>query len=377
MKISLVTTIHTNIGDDLIRVGVERLLDAAVGGARPTYERINKHAPWTLFTRRPHAQHAIARLPYGKRRVTEYVSHASRRLGASTAVSGADLVVQCGTPIVWPGCAYAEWQRPLWEDVLRRPGAAPALSVAGGSCYPWTRRDDFELSAEDERAIRVMADTAEFVSVRDPLVAQIISKFAPSPAVFPCAATHAAQGERSRGDAEALMLNVMPRGGHFTWGQALDSTKWLESVDALVSVASAQHRIVFMCHSEDEFQLASQRWPHHEIAFPQSTSEYLAVCRSVRIAIVNRMHAAVALAGLGVPSIAIGTDTRLLMVEQTGQQIAYLGDVGADELVAALENLSESRDSRRRRLIELEETSFQRHVDSIRQAKALEILGAN
>ena len=65
------------------------------------------------------------------------------------------------------------------------------------------------------------------------------------------------------------------------------------------------------------------------------------------------MHASVGLASLGIPSIAVGTDTRLLMVKALGLPSAYVKEMNVDQLEDMLENLIKHRGQERERLLAL------------------------
>jgi hypothetical protein len=132
-----------------------------------------------------------------------------------------------------------------------------------------------------------------------------------------------------------------------------------------------QNTLLFLCHSAAELELARSRWPGHEAVLPTTTDEYLAVAGRGRIALVNRMHAAVTLAGLGIPAVGIGTDTRLLMVEQTGQEIVYVGDADGAGLLASLELLDSQLDERRQLLLHREQQSFEAHLATLKQSGVL------
>lgn len=359
MKVTLISTTETNIGDDLIRRGVQRMIAPSLPDA--DYRIVNKHHPWTLYVGASPAGELVRRLSRGQRRAMRALGRAHRMIGARTPFTDADLVVQCGTPVMWHGVRNSEWQWPIWEEALGRPGRPPVLNVSGGSCYPWTGRRPTLLEPGDDTALRFMFDRSDVFTARDREAARVAESLGTEAHVFPCAAMHAGGGEAASGDAQTLIVNVMPRGGHFDWGQGLDPNRWLTAVDEVITRRARTDRILFLCHSADELDLANSRWPEHQAVLPRSTEEYLDVARRGRIALVNRMHAAVALAGLGVPAVAIGTDTRLLMVQETGQEICYLADASAGHLLAVLDVLDAEFEGRRKALLTLEEQAFSAH----------------
>lgn len=373
MRVGLITTASTNIGDDLIRVGVERLLRQLLGAHEPDFNAWNKHAPWTYYKPWTPVKRLIAGLPRGRRLATTALRTFSRAADTRTVADDVDLVVQAGTPVVWPGMASSEWQVPLWRDVLRRRDfRAPVIGVAGGSAFPWVLRDAAELDSKDLQALHEIAGVARVLTVRDGLARSIFNLADVDPSVLPCTAMHAGAGQLADPGSDKAMLNIMPRGGHFLWGQAIDPIAWLAVVDRVVEQLSKDFEVTFVCHSNDELDLARDRWPSHAAVLPRTTDEYLATCRQMAFGVVNRMHAAVALAGVGVPAVAIGADTRLLMVEETGQEIIYLGDAEADLVMDRVEKLVDTRDWRRERLSSLEARAFAAHLEVVRSSRVLE-----
>jgi hypothetical protein len=371
MNITLISTKATNIGDDLIRRGVQRLLVDALPGADINWTVVNKHQPWTVYLKSALASTAIERLPRGKRRLTGALGRVSRVSGAPTAFSDADLIVQCGTPVMWHGSGTSEWQEPIWNEALGRPGRAPVMNLSGGSCYPWTAPRPIALDPADKAGIAMMLRRSDMFTARDNIAKEICESLGAACAVFSCAAVHSGGGVPAAEAEGPLLLNVMPRGGHFDWNQRLDPSRWLSAVDQLIAERSGKDTFLFLCHSRDELDLARGRWPAHEAVLPESTDEYLAVARRGRVAVVNRMHAAVVLAGLGVPALGIGTDTRLMMVEQTGQEIAYLGDADGPRLIESVERLDAEQSTRRQSLLQRERDSFAAHLAHLKSSAVL------
>lgn len=369
ISVGLITTKATNIGDDLIRVGVERLLECLFPPSSLEFRSWNKHDPWTLYSRSGSGNNWVGQLPRGKWKAASLVSGVSRLMRLPTAATNVDLVVQAGTPVMWTGLSQSEWQRPLWDDVLSRSDVkALVIGLAGGSSFAWTGRDSVYLDREDRLALSKIAATAEIVSVRDEIAQELFESVGARPRLLPCTAMHAGRGNMATLAVEQVMFNVMPRGGHFAWGQALDEETWLTAIGQVVRFVARDHEVVFVCHSADEYELARSRWPEYRAVFPRSTHEYLEVCRTMALGVVNRMHAAVALAGVGVPALAIGTDTRLLMVRQAGQQIMYLGDADAEAMLAAFHDMVQERNTRREFLVRTESQAFDEHLSVLRSS---------
>lgn len=364
--LGLITTHGTNIGDDLIRVGARAVIDAALGEPPQSVVEVNKHRPLTVL-RSPWPDRIVQRLPRGRHTATRHIGRALAPLRLASVFDDVAIVAQCGMPLMWPGCGRAEWYPTVWRDVLGRRHVPLVLNLAGGSCFPWTAQRRPRLERGDAAALRMILGRSDLITVRDELAAEVAARLGFAATALPCTAMHAARATGIAGaDGDAVVLNIMPRGAHFTWGQELDAATWLATVDRLVSLLAPDFPLLFLCHDRAEHDLARLRWPGHEAVLPTRPFDYLVAARRARVAVVNRMHAAVALAGLGVPAVAVGSDTRLLMVEQTGQVVQYLGEATATGLRDRVHELVAEAGKRREYLRDLEERSFATHSDLVR-----------
>jgi hypothetical protein len=80
------------------------------------------------------------------------------------------------------------------------------------------------------------------------------------------------------------------------------------------------------------------------------------------------MHASVGMAGLGVPSLAICTDTRLLMVSQIGLNAYYVKDASADVIEDAAETTIRSFKTEQDRLFHLQVETWDSYISVIKEA---------
>src|SRR5438270_7009616 len=103
MRIGLLSTTGFNIGDDLIRLGITRLLDDIIGESRYETVVVNKHDPLSVFPT-GHPARALRHLPgRGQQLVTDALSGVLRSLGRSR-FDDCDAIFQCCTPVLWPDC---------------------------------------------------------------------------------------------------------------------------------------------------------------------------------------------------------------------------------------------------------------------------------
>jgi hypothetical protein len=158
----------------------------------------------------------------------------------------------------------------------------------------------------------------------------------------------------------------MSGGGHYGWNQGIDAEQWKATVKTVIARLRGQTQLRFLCHNMKEYELAAELEPDIPRLFPRTPQEYFQTLSRVRIALVNRLHAAVALAGIGIPSLAVGTDTRLLMVEATGLPFEYVKKATPEVVLGHLGRLLSNWQAERDRLLGLRQFVWNRYVEIVR-----------
>ncbi|HMF76537.1 MAG TPA: polysaccharide pyruvyl transferase family protein [Bryobacteraceae bacterium] len=363
-KIGLVTTLDTNIGDDLIRLGIQNVIRSFGDKGAIDYIPINKHKPWTVF--RAPLQRGLLKLtcqaPRGRYSLQTLVDRNTARF-ASSYFDECDFIIQCGAPVFWMECHKSEWATALWRGVLERLAPRiPILNLAAGSAFPWGQREKPRLSDGDRDFIRHITGLCRATAVRDRLAVRLCSSLGLDVNLIPCSAFLSAATVERRPPTSgplSLLVNYMQGGGHYSWDEEpVDSAKWEETMKKLLARVGDRYRISFLCHNLAEEKLAQRLWPGREIIKPRSAEEYHRCIAGADIALCNRMHASVALASIGVPSVAIGTDTRLLMVGELGLPVHFVNDATADLLEHQLHHLASGREAERERLMALKASTL-------------------
>ena len=121
MRVGLLTTLNTNIGDDFIREGICLVLREVFRGHEVEFVPVNKHQPSTVYTgwHLIHLRRITRYLPRWRYRVTGLVERTVKRPKLSRFDS-CDLIVQCGTPVLWQHCHLCEWADLIWHQVIGR-----------------------------------------------------------------------------------------------------------------------------------------------------------------------------------------------------------------------------------------------------------------
>jgi hypothetical protein len=98
---------------------------------------------------------------------------------------------------------------------------------------------------------------------------------------------------------------------------------------------------------------------------PADLREYFTLMSRAKVGVCNRLHAAVALAGIGIPSVSVGTDTRLLMVEAVGMPSFYVKEATSERLGDTVHRLLTDAEDLRERLLALREETWERYVHTV------------
>jgi hypothetical protein len=188
--------------------------------------------------------------------------------------------------------------------------------------------------------------------------------------MIPCSALLATKNcscadEQNKG---VVLINFMHGGGHYAWDQRINPSVWQATVKTLIGRLKTRHRLAFLCHNDAEYNLAQDLDPMLTRLWPKTSHEYAAMVSEASVALCNRMHASIALAGLGIPSIAVCTDTRLLMVDAIGLPCFYVKETSVDQLEDEIENLFMHRRKEQERLFSLRTETWNRYVRTVAEA---------
>lgn len=334
MRTAIITTVKHNIGDDFVREGVLYLLDSIK--ALSSVELIHKHSPISTV----HGLEMIRSI-----RISKALDPVVRFLGSKDRVNNADVLIQSGAPVYWchpggPHCADNEWFDPLIRKrFLPNRRGRMFLNIAGGSCQRY-HSDGSELDTcpKCNAYIREFFDACDLTILRDKLARTMLNKAGRDAAVLPCTSIFARDRLRlSAADGEYIVLNFMENGGHYTFGQNIDSNLWRTQFKQLAAEAKKHGRVVVACHTQGEAELAKQLVPECDrFIVPDEHSEFMKFYARAKFGIVNRVHAGFMMASFGKPAVVIGNDSRALMVENLNLPSYFVGDVqkiGVEALV--------------------------------------------
>ncbi|RLA94640.1 MAG: hypothetical protein DRG83_19495 [Deltaproteobacteria bacterium] len=372
MRIGLITTIGTNIGDDFIREGLCLVLSEVFKGQQLKFVMVNKHQPFMVYPRW-HPIHWPQMLPRGRNGAKRIIAKLLSGFGLSLFDS-CDLIVQCGAPVVWAGCSRCEWAEPLWYQVVGRLSqkGVPVLNLGAGSCYLWEKPPRRVNDERDALYLKKILGYCRITTVRDKVAQRLFESLGQSCPLIPCPALLAGRPFINRPtDEDFVVINYMEKGGHYDWGQNIDPTVWKNTVKVVIERIRKHYQVLFLCHDQKEYRLAFEVNPTIPRVLPKNSQEYFSMLSRVKVGLCNRLHASIALASIGIPSLAVGTDTRLLMVEAVGLPYLYVKEATVERIEEVLQHLLISREKECERLRILREQTWDEYVEVVKKTLCL------
>jgi hypothetical protein len=353
MRITAITTIGHNVGDDFVREGIFHLLKQAFGSVQAT--SVHKHLP---ITARPEWEwvhtsaccRLLARLPGIWRLNLRNRLDRSLPLNERTdKILNCDLLVQCGAPVYWlhgtNSCGNSEWYEPLirrrWVRVRDR---VPLINLAGGSCQTYgSDGAEFEGASETLAFIREFYDSCRLTTLRDVLAGKILKMAGRDAPVLPCTSIFARFALRIEPQApQYVVLNYMRMGGHYRFSNGPGPAVWAGIFRDFVNQLPSKEDYVFACHTRAEMKEVHQLFPGFKIFWSADYRDYLKFFAQAKYGIVNRVHAAFAMASFGRPSLVIGNDSRARMSDLLGLKTVFVDEVTTAMLLEERERLGHS-----------------------------------
>lgn len=343
LVVGFLTTIGVNVGDEFIREGIRHCFDSIGIPINPYF--VNKHDPDSLSRPRD--------LECGV---------------LSDKILDCDVFVQSGAPVYWHHgvgghrSTAAEWHSWAWEERILPASPEPVfLNLGAGSCQPWGDggRSFLEDPGCADFATRA-ATRAALTTVRDPVADDILKQLDIEHHCLPCPAFLAAGRLSPVPFARDLVgVNLMPLGGHFDFGGDFDKLSWILRIHELLQDLRKMGRVIFICHDTEEVRFAEHFATASERIFVSSSyRDYLDLFRNLTCIFANRVHAAVAASGFGVPAIIAGGDTRARIGEWIGLDVMQSKSLHPEDAAQRMEQLMKHRVLENERLIELREQTL-------------------
>lgn len=361
VKIAFITTVDRNPGDAFIRAGIEYLIQQII----PYYESIyiDKHDYQFQSASKRIAQSFINKL-----RPSRKLSHPVQQ----HRIRDADLVIQAGAPFYYivpdQNGAYGaasssittDWIGEVWlKDLLEDHNKPQLLNLAVGTCQPFASdASEFRHSPALLEFIKNTVERSTLTTVREKVAARLLESLGLETNCLPCTAIFAADRHRIYPEpGQFICLNYMHGGAHYNLGQKIDFEAWEDAFRSVYGALSRLHPVIVMCHSPSEVVRIRTLIPSADTFFSTNYVDYLKMYAKARFGVLNRVHGAIALAGMGRPSVIIGNDTRALMGELLELPTYFVNDARAETILEHCSNFESENAAWSHRLYEIKKAS--------------------
>jgi hypothetical protein len=305
-----------NLGYKFVAEGIITLLKSALENEQVDVAIVDKHA---------------------RNGIVEHFEAAQR------LIAKADLVILAGGPILWPFVDRSDWGPWLAPAIIRAAQEGKAIAgVALGSCYALQPEGTVQACRDEDLDFALpLLRSCSLLTVRDQLTQTILSRNGISSELLPCLGYlgTSRHNDASIGVPPTVLINHVRAGGPHDYLEIASEYAWASTTRRLISELKHSIDLRFLCHSVEEYELAPIVDSSVPAFLATNISEFAAVSRGATCALNNRIHASIGLAGLRVPSLTVGNDSRIFSLAPFGLPALGLPCVDYDRLLDALHGL--------------------------------------
>jgi hypothetical protein len=362
-KLSVITTLNHNIGDDFVREGIIYLFKSL--GNELSIECIHKHSPITNY----YSFSSIKNL-----NISNYLYPLAKYFKLNNRIADSNIIIQSGAPIYWCNndidihCCTNEWYGPLIRDSREDIKSKLFLNIAGGSCQPYHSSGQELIQCSKCRSyIAELYDASDLTLLRDSLAKDMLNISGRDATVLPCTSIFARDVFGIvPGDSEYIVLNYMENAGHYVFNQDIDKILWEQQFISMAHKVSKMGRVIISCHSKNEENWAKRNLPNFErFLVPNDHEEFIKFYSHAKWGVLNRVHGAFMMASFGKPAVIIGNDSRARMISMLNLESHYVGDLSEESIDNIIENVRARSSSYIDESIEIRERTLISYLDEI------------
>ena len=186
-RVSIITTVNHNVGDDFVREGLKHIIKSVYKDSE--FSNIHKHSPITCRK----GFEGFRNYRYSKR-VDPILPILNKQ---HDLILSADVVIQSGAPVYWCHpmdgnyCSKNEWYKPLIKRRWRK-NPVPLLNLAAGTCQAYhSDLNEFQSYQEELDYIKEFHRLASVTTLRDKASKKLFNSIGIDAPVIPCSSIFA------------------------------------------------------------------------------------------------------------------------------------------------------------------------------------------
>lgn len=357
IKIALLAHYGGNIGHEFMAEGIKKILHEYFAAETLEIDIYEQHDPFSVLNNnlskimtlfRPGRGNFLKKILLSPR-INNFIINKK-----TSNVKNYDLAIVVGGPsiVAEVGKAVDMLLLEHFMPKIFKSKKIPVLNISNGSCFPLESTSD-TMSIKDSLFWKEAFTACDYLTVRDKVAQNLLNTIGYKADLIACPALYSAVDFTQYGQKndEYIVINYQLKGANEDWGQNVDPISWKNIITAFVEKIQEKHKVVFLCHNAGEEKIAKQlKINNIEIFYPHSIEEYAKIALKAKAALVSRIHAAIPLASAGVPSIVIGTDTRLGTVENIGLETFFVKNVTVEKLIERFEIMLNDLEDRKKTL---------------------------
>jgi hypothetical protein len=360
MKITIITTINHNVGDDFVREGIKYLLKQTLKSENIEFQNIHKHSPITT-------RHGYEN--FKNFRLLSKIDNIIPKKWSKDRILEADMLIQSGAPVYWchgnAHCYKNEWYKPLiLKRWLKYKNNIPLLNIAAGTCQTYYS-DGTEFCNKCNDYIKEFYNFCSVTTLRDSLAKKVFNNIGiNNVSVIPCSSIFAINEHNiNAGNEEYVVVNYMKGGGHYTFGQKIDFEKYKKEFIKFYFELKEKENVIISCHNKKEVDEALELDAKANIFYEKD--DYLAYMKfysKAKFGIMNRVHGAFMIASFGRPSIIIGNDSRARMGSEIGLKSYFVNEINYNILMNEYEFLKNGANNYKNKFNLIKEKAYADYI---------------
>lgn len=376
-RIALLSHRFGNIGHLFMSVGFEEIIKQMFDG-KAEIEHFEQHRFFSIYPE-GHWLHWLDKVPHGRlsrlRMWLNSPEQCERFWQDASHLKQFGAAIACGGPSIVRGVGQTPEMNLMFHHQF---GAFHAHGVPTFDCgvgsggFPLNKLPASPAQAFDEmdkRYFERLFSYSTVSTVRDRYAQELWWALGRQAPLIPCGALVSgrrfqALAPRSDSNGENyIVINYQLTGANNDWGQKVDISKWRSTVADLIKRLQKRHKVVFLCHNKAEERHARMVGADIPYLTPTTLQEYAEIIMRGKAGVASRIHAAIPMAGVGLPVTAIGTDTRLGTLDLMGIHTHFVSDATSELLEHEIEAGIKNSDAERHRLLDLREATARQYIE--------------
>lgn len=365
--------ISHNPGDDIVKDGQKYLFRKLFGADEVQFEIFAAQKPAKWF------EGMVGLAKVHPKKIWPVWSFVSTK---RCRINQCDYVINAAGPRLFSGKRFHSALEP-WALVLSRilmQGPVRLINLGFGTNFSgdWEKRSEI-VRALDRLFCRRFAGNALINICRDPIAAEILQKQSIHAEVSPCPSLLARRYHDLKSAPEKqdyIALNFHPAGTRSRQKGVVCDDKWILELERVVRhLEEREMPIKFIMHEKMELDLARKYFPFSvegRYILPKSIPEYLNAYGRASVALTSRVHGAYGAASMGTPSVVIGSDSRITMIDLLDlPAVSCLEENAAETMIDSFDRLYDERETQSRRLLELCDQVERGYCDRLKKVLTL------